>query len=46
VKLLFDENLSYRLVDQVATLWPESAHIAGIGLLGRSDEEIWSYAQA
>ncbi len=46
MKLLFDENLSPRLVAALADIFPESAHVDRIGLGGECDNEIWSYAKA
>jgi hypothetical protein len=45
VKLLFDENLSRKLVDRLAELYPESAHVVEFGLLESPDREIWEYAK-
>jgi predicted nuclease of predicted toxin-antitoxin system len=45
VKLLFDENLSRKLVTRLADLFPQSAHVAQIRLLERDDREIWEYAK-
>jgi predicted nuclease of predicted toxin-antitoxin system len=45
VKLLFDENLSPKLVDALADLYPQSAHVDRIGLGGASDTEVWEYAK-
>jgi predicted nuclease of predicted toxin-antitoxin system len=46
VKLLFDENLSRKLVVRLAELYPESAHVAEFGLLESPDREIWEFAKA
>jgi predicted nuclease of predicted toxin-antitoxin system len=46
VKLLFDENLSVRLVQALATEFPGSLHVGRVGLRQRSDREIWDYARA
>jgi predicted nuclease of predicted toxin-antitoxin system len=32
VKLLFDENLSPRLVERLVDVYPESKHVSGVGL--------------
>jgi predicted nuclease of predicted toxin-antitoxin system len=40
VKLLFDENLSYRLVSVLSDLYAGSAHVRDVGLLGVSDSRI------
>lgn len=46
MKLLFDENLSERLVKLVAEDYPGSAHIEQV--LGRrqTDEDIWNFARS
>jgi predicted nuclease of predicted toxin-antitoxin system len=45
VKLLFDENLSFRLVSLVADEFPDSAHVRELGLSRSPDESIWRYAR-
>jgi predicted nuclease of predicted toxin-antitoxin system len=45
VKLLFDENLSRKLVVRLAELYPESAHVVEVGLLASPDREIWEYGK-
>jgi predicted nuclease of predicted toxin-antitoxin system len=44
VKLLFDENLSFRLVPALSDLYPASAHVRDFGLLGAPDVAIWKFA--
>jgi predicted nuclease of predicted toxin-antitoxin system len=44
VKLLFDENLSPRLVHLMAELFPGSTHVRDIGLASADDESVWTYA--
>lgn len=46
MKLLFDENLSFRLVGLLAEPYPGSEHVRNLGLLGAEDGEIWRYAAA
>jgi predicted nuclease of predicted toxin-antitoxin system len=46
VKLLFDENLSRKLVGRLAELYPESAHVAEFELLESPDREIWEFAKS
>jgi predicted nuclease of predicted toxin-antitoxin system len=46
VRLLFDENLSRKLVALLADVYPESAHVAEAGLLESPDREIWEFAKA
>lgn len=45
MKLLFDENLSPKLVARLAAEYPGSAHVRDVGLRGRSDGEIWDFAR-
>ena len=44
MKLLFDENLSPRLVAALSDLYPGSVHLRDCGLRGVSDIEVWQYA--
>jgi predicted nuclease of predicted toxin-antitoxin system len=45
VRLLFDENLSRKLVVRLAELYPESAHVIELDLLQSPDREIWEFAK-
>jgi len=45
VKLLFDENLSRKLVPRLRELFPGCTHVFEVGLMGKSDSEVWAYAQ-
>lgn len=44
MKLLFDQNLSFRLVSELSTAFPESRHLKDFGLTRERDEPIWSFA--
>lgn len=46
MRLLFDQNLSRRLVRLLATEYPGSEHVEGSGLLGADDQAVWQYAKA
>ncbi len=46
VKLLFDENLNPKLVDLLATEYPQSSHPLFLDLTGSSDTRIWEEACA
>jgi predicted nuclease of predicted toxin-antitoxin system len=46
VKLLFDHNLSFKLVDRLSDLYPDSNHVYKLGLDKVDDTDIWEYAQA
>ncbi len=45
MKLLVDENLPPRLVDDLADLFPDSVHVGFLGLDSTPDAVIWEYAQ-
>jgi len=45
VKLLFDEQLSGRLVELLADVYPESEQILALGLGGAGDGVVWEYAK-
>ncbi|HWG42735.1 MAG TPA: DUF5615 family PIN-like protein [Gemmataceae bacterium] len=46
MKLLFDQNLSSRLVGQLTAEFPGSVHVRDLGLAAASDPDIWAYAAA
>ena len=46
MKLLFDQNLSHRLVKALTAEFPESAHIRHIGMDHASDGPVWDFAKA
>jgi predicted nuclease of predicted toxin-antitoxin system len=45
VKLLLDENLSERIVPQIADLFADSTHIRTAGLKEADDGVIWNWAK-
>lgn len=44
MKLLFDQNLSHKLVTRLADLYPDSHHVRSRGLKEADDSTVWSYA--
>lgn len=46
MKLLFDHNLSPRLVNRLADIFPDSNHVYNLGMEQADDREVWAYAQA
>jgi predicted nuclease of predicted toxin-antitoxin system len=46
MKLLFDQNLSFKLCQAVADLFPESNHVRLLGLSEVGDQVLWDYAKA
>jgi predicted nuclease of predicted toxin-antitoxin system len=45
LKLLFDENLSARLLSRLADHFPGSMHVTKLGLQGASDANVWQAAR-
>jgi predicted nuclease of predicted toxin-antitoxin system len=45
MKLLFDQNLSFRLVKQLESYFPDSAHVRLLGMDTDDDRLIWQYAK-
>ena len=45
MKLLFDENLSPRLVQLVPAGFPGSVHVRDVGLKGHVDADLWELAR-
>lgn len=45
MKLLFDHNLSPRLVARLADIYPQSSHLYFLGLDQASDRNVWQYAR-
>ena len=44
MKLLLDENLSHRLVEKLADLFPDSTHVRLVGLKSAEDPEVCQLA--
>jgi len=45
MKLLFDQNISYRITKILSNSFPEAKHISQVGLLDSTDTGIWEYAR-
>ena len=45
MKLLFDQNLSPRLVEALAEPFPDSAHTQSLGLDRTPDARLWDFAR-
>ena len=45
MELLFDENLSPRLVPLLSDIYPGSVHVRDVALQNMPDELVWQYAQ-
>jgi predicted nuclease of predicted toxin-antitoxin system len=46
VKLLFDQNLSRKLVNRLIDLFPDSSHVQFHNMPEADDAEIWEFAKA
>jgi predicted nuclease of predicted toxin-antitoxin system len=46
MKLLFDQNLSFKLCQTVTDLFPESNHVRLLGLSEVGDRFLWDYAKS
>jgi predicted nuclease of predicted toxin-antitoxin system len=44
MKLLFDQNLSFRLCEAIDDIFPGSIHVRQVGLQESADEVIWEFA--
>lgn len=44
MRLLLDQNISYKVVSAIIDLFPESRHVRSLGFDSSGDEVIWSYA--
>ncbi len=45
MKLLFDQNISFRLLKRIIDLYPDSKQVLELGLENSTDREIFDFAQ-
>ena len=45
MKLLIDENLSPKLAQLLADIFPNSTHVREVGLQATDDHLVWAYAR-
>ena len=45
MKLLFDQNLSFKLVQSIADAFPESNQVGLLGLAEADDRDVWDHAK-
>jgi len=45
LRLLFDQNLSRKLVTRLSDIFPDSSHVQFHGLAEKTDTEIWEFAK-
>src|SRR5947207_12565611 len=46
MRLLFDQNLSYRLVRRLADVYPDCQHVRNVGLKEAPDTAVWDFARS
>ncbi len=44
MRLLWDQNLSPRLVNSLADLFPDSVHVRDLGMARADDDRVWVFA--
>ena len=45
MKLLLDQNISFRLINKIKSKYPEARQVKELGLENSTDLEIWSFAK-
>jgi len=45
MKLLLDQNLSFRLIDTISSAFPDSKHVKDFDLVRAADSSVWSFAR-
>jgi len=45
MKLLFDQNISFRIVKKIQDIFPGSKQVSQVGLNQTSDQKIWEFAK-
>lgn len=45
MKLLFDQNISFRILSKISNFFPEAKQVRGLGIENFSDFEIWKFAK-
>lgn len=45
MKLLFDENISFKLCKRLEDIYPNSTHVRFVNLENKGDSEIWQFAR-
>lgn len=45
MKILFDQNISFRLINKIIAQFPDAKQVRQLGIENYSDIEIWEYAK-
>jgi predicted nuclease of predicted toxin-antitoxin system len=43
MRLLFDQNISFRITKKLIDLFPDCKHVSDCGLMDCDDPDIWEY---
>ena len=46
MKLLFDQNISFRVIKKISAKFPQAKQVRELRLENNSDNQIWEYAKA
>ena len=46
MRLLFDQNISFRIISKLQDVFPEAKQVRELGLENSTDREIWEYAKS
>lgn len=46
MRLLFDQNISFRITKKLHDFFPECEHVSDCGLMDCEDPDIWEYARS
>jgi predicted nuclease of predicted toxin-antitoxin system len=45
MRLLFDQNISHRIISQIVDIFPEAKQVRELGIENFSDRSIWEFAK-
>jgi len=45
MRLLFDQNISFRIVNKLNDTFPDCKHVSQVGLMDCEDSDIWLFAR-
>ena len=45
MKLLFDQNISFRIIERITEIFPDAIHVHKAGLHNKKDSDIWNFAK-
>ena len=45
MNLLFDQNISFRIISKIEDIFPNAKQVSTVGLLNKTDLEIWNFTK-